>query len=300
MFWPAPLLLGALAATVSALAADRRPGRLAAMTLLAAAAIGWAGVHAHLIAIVAGLPPLLVVPLFMAALSVWPLAQPAAGAPPERLTGRALLLAGAALALVIRLDAPWSARHPQPSFVAYQLDQDAGRAWRVTHPQLRSAWSDAALRADGGPIAPFRHWAWDHEMAAAPAPPTPAAAPQLTIARNLAGQVALTAIPPPGARVLTLQLAPETAVRLTQVGAAPTEVTLPARRWTQLRWSAPPAEGLRLILDAPPGGGLQLRWAAEFDRWPAGVAAPPKPPPRVMATGRSGATVITGARRLTW
>ena len=295
-----PVAVGALSAAASDLAADKRRSRLAAMTLLAAAGVAWAAIHAHLIAVVAGEPALLALPLFMAALSVWPLAQPAAGAPPERLTGRALLLAGAALTLIVRFDSPWTPRRPQPSFVAYQLDQDAGRAWRVGHPQLRSAWSDAVLRADGGRIAEFRHWAWDQPMAAAPARPTSVAAPQIATARDAAGRLTLTLAPGPGVRTLTLQLAPDQPAHLARAGAAAADFDLPAGRWTRLRWTAPPAEGLALTLEVAPTGGLQLRWAAEFDGWPSGVAAPPPPPAAVMATGRSGVTLVTGGRRLAW
>lgn len=295
-----PLALGALSAAASDLAADKRRSRLAAMTLLAAAGIGWALIHAHLITVVAAIPALLALPLFMAAMTVWPLAQPAAGAPPERLTGRALLFGGAALAVFLRFDSPWTARHPQPSFVAYQLDQDVGRAWRVGHPQLRSAWSDAALRAGGGQIAPLRHWAWDQPMSAAPATVAPLAVPQVAMARDPAGRLVVTIVPESGARTLTLQLAPDQPAHLSRVGAAAADVALPAGRWTRLRWTAPPAAGLRFTLDAAPTGALQLRWAAEFDRWPSGVAAPSQPPAEVMATGRSGMTLVTGSRRLAW
>lgn len=295
-----PLALGALSAAASDLSSDKRRSRLAVMTVLAAVGVAWAGIHAHLIAVVAAQPALLALPLFMAAMTIWPLAQPAAGAPPERLTGRALLLAGAGLALFIRFDSPWDARHPQPSFVAYQLDQDAGRAWRVAYPELHSAWSDAALRAEGGRIAPFRHWAWDQPMTAAPARPAPIAAPQVDLAGDPAGGLTLRVIPPLGARVLTLQLAPDRPTHLARVGAAPADADLPAGRWTRLRWTAPPPGGLTLTLDAAPKGVLQLRWTAEFDRWPAGVAAPPRPPAGVMATGRSGAAIVTGSRRLAW
>jgi hypothetical protein len=295
-----PLALGALSAAASDLAADRRRSRLAAMTLLAAAGVGWALIHAHLIAVTAALPALLSLPLFMPAMSDWPLAQPAAGAPPERLTGRALLIAGAALALLVRFDSPWSPRHPQPSFVAYQLDLDAGRAWRVSYPELRSAWSDAALRAEGGRIAPLRHWAWDQPMAAAPARLSAAATPRVAAAHDRAGRLVITVTPPAGARMLMLQLAPDQPAHLSRAGAAPADADLPAGRWTPLRWTAPPAEGLALTLAVPPTGSLQLRWAAELDRWPTGVEPAPAPPPEVMATGRSGMTLVTGSRRLTW
>lgn len=295
-----PLTLGALAAAATDLSADRRTGRLAAMTLLAAVAIAWAAVHAHLIAVVTGLPPMLALPLFMATLTVWPLAQPAAGAPPERLSGRALLIAGIVLAVVVRVDSPWDARRPQPSFVAYQLDQDGGRGWRVAHPQLRSDWSDAVLQAGGGRIAALAHWAWDRPMEAAPDRPVAIAPPRIESVRDADGRLRLTVTPPPGTRVLSLQLAPDQPARLARVGAAAGGAALPAGRWTRLRWTAPPPEGLMLSLDAAPRGGLQLRWAAELESWPAGVAAPAAPPAAVMGTGRSGMTLVTGSRRLAW
>jgi hypothetical protein len=82
-----PLLVSTLAAAASDLAADRRLERLAPIALVAALTLGWVGVHAHLIMVVTGRPELLVLPLMMSALAVWPLAQPEAGAPPARLPG---------------------------------------------------------------------------------------------------------------------------------------------------------------------------------------------------------------------
>jgi hypothetical protein len=295
-----PLLLGALAAAATTLSADQRPGRLAALALLAAIGLGWAGVHAHLAVVVTGLPELLCLPLFIAALVAWPLAQPAAGAPPERLAGRALLIVGAILVVFLRLASPWSARHPQPSFVAYQLEQDAGRAWRVTPARLRSAWSDAALRGDGGDIAPFAHWAWDQPAVAAPARAVELPDPVLIVNRPAAGLVAVTLVPPAGALSLTIELAPDTAVRLVAVGAARADVALAPGRWTRLRWTAPPPEGLTLTLRPGGPGGLHLRYAIGFDHWPARVTPPPPPPARVMAIGRSGETLATGTHRIAW
>jgi len=295
-----PLVLGALAAAATDLAADRRRERLAALLLFAAIGLGWAAVHAHLIVVVTSLPELLALPLLMSALTVWPLAQPAAGAPPERLTGRALLIAGALAVAVIGLARPWDARHPQPTFVAYQLDQDAGRAWRIGDADRRSAWSDAVLRADGGRIAELRHWAWDRPMDAASAKIVPAPAPRVTLAAAGAGLIRVTIAPPPGAGTLTLQLSPDTPARLLAVGAAGTDAPLAPGRWTQLRWTAPPAGGLALLLRPGGSGRLQLRYAMAFDAWPADLAPPPPPPPGTLATGRSGETLVTGTRSLDW
>lgn len=295
-----PLVLGALAAATTTLSADHRPDRLPALALLAAFGLAWAGVHAHLVVVVTGLPELLCLPLFMIALVVWPLAQPAAGAPPERLAGRALLFAGAVIVVVLRLSSPWDARHPQPSFVAYQFDQDAGRAWRVAPVRLRSAWSDAVLRADGGKISRFAHWTWERPVDAAPARLANVPPSTVSLFRLADGRIAVTVKPPRGAQTLALELSPDTPARLVQAGDAPTDQPIGPGRWTQLVWSAPPPEGLKLVLQPAGPGNLQLRYSVGFADWPAGVTPPPPPPAEVMAIGRSGETLATGTRRVGW
>jgi len=295
-----PLLLGALAAAATDLAVDRRPARLAALLVFAGTGFGWAAVHAHLIVVVTGLPELLALPLVMSAMTLWPLAQPAAGAPPERLTGRGLLIAGAVVVALLRLTSPWDARHPQPSLVAYQLDQDAGRAWRIADPGRRSAWSDAVLQAEGGRIAQLRHWAWPQVIDAAPARAVAVAAPTFALAKAGGDAATLTVTAPPGARVLSLQLSSDTPRRLVKIGDAPADLLLAPGRWTRLRWTAPPAAGLALTLRPAGRDRLLLRYAVEFDAWPAGVVPPPAPPRGTMAVGRSGEMMVTGSRNLAW
>ncbi|MDB5445962.1 MAG: peptidase family, partial [Phenylobacterium sp.] len=295
-----PLVLGAIAAAASDLAADQRRSRLAALAVIAALGAAWAGVHAHLIIVVVGLPELLCLPLLMATVTLWPLAQPEAGAPPARLPGRALILAGLALVAVVRLTSPWSDRHPQASFVAYQLDQDAGRAWRIARPDLRTAWSDAVLQADGGRIAPFRHWAWDAAVDAAPARLAAVPPPAIVLARGADGLLRLTVTAPPGARTLALQLSPDTPSRLVGVGSAPADLALAPGRWTKVAWAAPPAAGLTLTIRPAGPGALRLRYAVGLDGWPAGVAPPRPAPPAIMGLGLSGEALATGSRTLTW
>jgi hypothetical protein len=183
--------------------------------------------------------------------------------------------------------------------VAYQLDQDAGRAWRIALPALRTPWSDAALRTDGGAIVQLTHWAWREPVDAAPARLAATPPPSFAVAREADG-LTVTVKPPPGTRSLMLQFAPDTAAQLVGAGDAAADLALPARRWTRIIWSAPPAEGLRLRLRAAPSGALQLRYAATLDGWPAGVAPPAPPPPQVMALESSGEEVATGSRRLAW
>jgi hypothetical protein len=110
----------------------------------------------------------------------------------------------------------------------------------------------------------------------------------------------VTIAPPPGVGTLTLQLSPDTPARLIAVGAAGADAPLAPGRWIQLRWTAPPAGGLALLLRPGGPGRLQLRYAMAFDAWPADLAPPPPPPPGTLATGRSGETLVTGTRSLGW
>ena len=294
-----PLLAGAAAAASTRLGADLRPAKLVAATLLAALGLAFALVHAHLIVVATGYPELLTLPLLMAALVVWPLVQPAPGAPPEELAGAVLLLAGAALTAWIRLTTPWDARHPEPSHVVYQIDQDARRAWRVSRPDLRTDWSDAALRADGGAVRRLAHWAWPQPMAAAAARPVEAPSPGLTVTRRGA-DVAVTLVPTPGARAIALELAPPADATLARVGEAVADTPLPARRWTTLHWTAPPADGLTLLVRTSTRGELAVRYVQELDAWPQGARPLPPRPSHVMMTGRSGQTFVTGTLRTKW
>jgi hypothetical protein len=297
-----PLLVAAIAAAATDLATDGRRERLLVLALLAVPVAGWAGTYAHLIQVVSGLPELLLMPVFIAAMALWPLAQPEAGAPPARLPGRALLAAGFALLLAVRLMSPWSERHPQPTFVAYQLDQDSGRAWRVTPQSLRSGWSDAVLQADGGRAGGFAHWAWREPTVAAPARVVASPAPTFTIGPRAAdGSLLVRVVPAPKAQRLELELAPDQPLMLRQIGGAASGLVLPANRWRRIIWSAPPDGGLVLRLaGARPHGGLRLRYVVRFDRWPAGVTPPPAPPPRLMVVEFSGGEILTGSRRLIW
>jgi hypothetical protein len=296
-----PLALAALAAAATALSADAGRGRIALLALAAALGVAWIGVLAHLVASVVGQPVLLALPMLSAALVLWPLAQPDADARPGTLLGWPLLLVGAALVIDVRLANPWSQRHPRPSFVAYQLDENAGGAWRVTPPGLRTPWSDAALRAEGGDISRLAHWAWAERMLATPARPASLVPPAIALAREPGGLVTLVVKPPPGVRVLKLAFSPHSPARLVRAGEAAADAALPAGRWTRLRWAAPDPAGLRLtIRPAEAGGRLAIRYAAAFERWPPDVAAPAPAPPGVAPWGESGEALVTGSRTLTW
>lgn len=116
-----PLLVAALAATLTDLGARRGYPALAVIALAATVVAGWLGGYAHLVFLALDLPFLLALPLTLASLALWPLAQPDEGAPPARLVGTVLMAAGAILLAFVCLDPPWSARYPKDAAFVVHL-----------------------------------------------------------------------------------------------------------------------------------------------------------------------------------
>ncbi len=292
-----PLLLAGAGAALTAVSARGSRFCLIALAGVAAVGLGWLGPLAHLTYLGLDQPVLLALPLWIAAAVVWPLAQPEEGAPPSRLVGPILIVAGVAVLLFVRLDPPWDARTPQPSYVLYHMDQDAGRAWRLSDPAGRSAWADTALGTDTPQTR--SHWAFPAALEAAPAPPIDQAAPAIALERLASGNLRLRAAPPPGARMMTIRLRTNTPVTVLAASGWATDTPLKPGAWTRLRWEGDP-HGPVLVLKPAGPGGLEVRYAATIERWPA--QAPPLPPrPDDLAPFMaSDSTVVTGSRRFTW
>ncbi|WP_372786466.1 M20/M25/M40 family metallo-hydrolase [Phenylobacterium sp.] len=294
-----PLLLAALAAAASTLSARRGLASLAVVALFAALGVGWVGGLAHGAYLALDLVEILAVPLLLAALLLWPLAQPSEGAPPARLVGPALLVVGMALTLAVRLNQPYDARHPQVAYVGYHIDQDTGRAWRFSNTAARTAWADSVLKADGGRIVKFSHWSFRTPVDAAPARFIPEPVPQIAFAKQADGTLHLRAVPPPGFRVLLLMLKPDTPVTVEQLAGVPVKIPLKPGARTILQWVAAP-QGLDLVLRPGGPGKLRLGYVATLEQWPAGAIPLPKPPADVMGFDDSGSTSLTGTRDLAW
>lgn len=118
-----PLLLAGVAALATDLSARRNYLSLAVIGIAAVAATGWLGGYGHLIFLALDLPFLLAVPLALAALALWPLAQPDEGAPPARQVGPVLMAVGVVLLAFVCHDPPWSARHPQDAVFVVHVRQ---------------------------------------------------------------------------------------------------------------------------------------------------------------------------------
>jgi hypothetical protein len=293
-----PLLLAAIGAAASASAAHREMRHIAILGLLAALGLGWIAGTAHILFLSLDLPQLLAALVAVCGLLIWPLAQPEEGAPPARLVGPLLVGAGFALLLAVRLNSPWDTRHPQASHVVYELDQDTGRAWRNSLYVGRTPWTTRALQADGGKIAPRKHWL-DSKLESAPARPVALPAPSFSLAKDPDGLLRLTATPPSGARELTLQLRSNTVLSVEQVGSTPVRVSPKPGTWMRFNWEAAPGP---IVLRLKPGGpgALDLRYAANTDGWPAGATPLPPRPAAEMPFHNSDSTLVTGTRRLAW
>jgi hypothetical protein len=294
-----PLLAAALGAAITAMAADRRDWGLALLALLAAVAVGWVGGFAHVSYLSLDLPELMVLPIVLAALVLWPLAQCSEGAPPERLAGPILLVIGVALTAAVRWNTPWDARHPEIAYVVYELDQDTGKAWRVHALGDRSDWSRSVLTADGGKVGPHEEWYFRGRTEAAPAKFFALPAPTITLDRQADGRLRLHAQPPAGARTLVLQLTPDTPGTIEAIDGAATDIALPPGKATRIAWSNA-TNGFDLTIRPAGPGKLAADYASVFESWPKDAASLPKRPPAMMGFDLSDSTFAVGTKRFSW
>jgi hypothetical protein len=290
-----PLLLATAAAAIAACGAQRGYVCLVTIGLTATLALGFIGGLAHGVYQAMDLMPLLVLPIIPAALVIWPLAQPADGAPPGRWIGALMVVAGLALTAWVRFADPYDARHPEATHLVYHLDQDAGRAWRVSATPELPAWSRAVLESGGAQVRKLRHWIWSGPVDAAPAPMFAAEGPTVALLREPNGALRLRASPPPGERMLSLRLTPSVAAEVTQVGGAELRIALAAGETARVRWEG--EDGVDVVLRPTARGRLEVKWLARLDRWPEPL---PARPADVMPFNDSDTTYLTGTRRFTW
>jgi hypothetical protein len=293
-----PLVLAALAAALTAGGAQRGPLALAVLGVAAAVGLGWLGGLGHGVYIALDLMPLLGLPLLLAALVVWPIAQPADGAPPGRLVGAVLVAAGFAVTLWVRLADPHDVRHPQASYVVYQVDQDAGRAWRISATPDLPAWSRGVLSADGQKIAKHRDWLWSERVDAAPAPMLAATPPPIALTRLPDGRLSLHAESAAGAGMLSLRLTPTIAATVEQIAGVPVRLPVKPGETLRVRWETG-AGGVDVVIRPAGRGTLQVRYLNRLDNWPVAAPLPPRPAD-VAPFNDSDTTYVVGTRRFAW
>jgi hypothetical protein len=292
-----PLTVAALAAAITSLAARRTMPSLAVLLIAGVLGLHWLLAFGH--GLYQGLdqPELLAAIAWLSALTLWPLAQPAEDQKGARMAALAVILLGAIAVGVVRFDAPWSARHPQATHVAYYLDPIAGRALRISDAPNLPTWTRKVLAADGGKVERVKLPAYRRsEIWAAAAAPVKATPAKAELVRGEDGAYRLRLTPPPGARTILLSLKTDARLSDAAVNGHPVKLTKSTAR---ILWEAP-AEGVTLSFRAEGPGALELAHSSLIDQWPTDAKPLPARPADLMAFGTSGATIVGGARRFTW
>lgn len=291
-----PLLLASLTAALVALAAVRDEIDTGVAAVAGALGLGWLIGFAHMAHIALDRPEILAPFAVIAALMLWPLAQPRGGGA-GRFTALGVFTAALALVLWVRFQEPWSDRNPRLTGVAYVVDQDAGTAWRADVAEDGSPWTRRALGAGAvrrafPPLLP-------RPVQAAPADLVAVRAPALELSATVEGSRLLQAMPPPGAGLFALDLTATADIASLEVEGRKVAAHVPAGKPIRLRWHGDP-DGVAIAFPSPAGGGLTVRYAVVVDAWPAAAAALPARPRDAMASGLSGSTVAVGSKSLAW
>lgn len=294
-----PLALAALAAALSGLGSKRALWITIAFVVIAAPGLAWLGGFAHGLFLGLDMPELLAVIAWLAAFLIWPLAHPRIGGA-GRITALAVLVAGFVVIAYVRFQEPWSARHPQASIVAYEIDLQADRSWRLSATPTLSPWARGVLTADGGVIARREAPAlWRRPVDAAPARPLAAPGADLSLRTGSEGARELVALPPQAARILSVRLTTDTPLADVRLNGRPVQILDKAGAAATVRWQGDP-EGFVLAFRPSGPGSLEARHAVVFERWPAGATPLPPRPRDVKAFDISDSTVVTGAAKFGW
>ncbi|MGZ5948091.1 MAG: hypothetical protein ACXWKV_16095, partial [Caulobacteraceae bacterium] len=294
-----PVAWAALAAAATAAGAHRGRGALIVLALFAAVGLAFAATFAHASFLSLDLMELLALPLLITALAAWPLAQTEEGAPPARLLGPVLVLAGLAVTATVRFNHPYDARHPDLTDVSYEIDQTKHEAWRMSYAPEANAWTKAVLTAGGAKMTKRPAGRANKPTDASAAPYIEAPAPQISFTKDAAGQIALHVVPPPGARVIDLKLRADTAATLVGAGGVAIHVPMKPGADTFVRWSST-KDGYDLTVRPGGPGKLMVEYSATIEGWPAGAPPLPPRPKDVMAFDLSDATVLEGKQSFSW
>ncbi len=286
-----PLLIAAAVSAATAAGGESRRAPLAVAGVAIVAITAWLAVMFHVLLQGLDVPEAPAAIVWLAALSLWPLAWP--GLTGRFAPGALLLLTGLALALFIRLSPPWTARHPQAAEPILVINPIANRAWRADQV-TPGAWSRAWLTSGGEQPEPLRLPGLERPVQAVGAPMVAATSPVVSVRRAADGAVVIRAQPAPGAETLRLDMMCDTLLTDARIDGQPGRLASPGH-WTHLRWQAAP-EGFTVSFKPVGPGRLDLRWAQYLGGWPAGASPLPAMPRKVMAWDMAGSTVVVGRR----
>jgi hypothetical protein len=295
-----PLLAAAAGAAATALWTRRPIWARLIVAAAATAALAWLGGFVHGLYLGLDRPELLALPLWIAAMVIWPLAQPEAKGAGTPFVSVSLLLAGLAVFAYVRFADPWSPRFPQPSQVVYLMDQAGKSAFRLSLTPGRPAWAEAVLRADGGEIRPRpAPMLAIGSVDAAAAPPVDVPAPAFAAAPGEAGRITLRVTPPPGARYLALDYTADAPIEAVSIAGRPSSMLSQPHSSGHIRWRGE-TDALEISFKSREASALAVRYGVLTPDWPASAGPLPPRPLEVAPYGDSDATFVTGRERLTW
>ncbi|MEH6678335.1 M20/M25/M40 family metallo-hydrolase [Phenylobacterium sp.] len=294
-----PVLLASGGAALSRLG-DRRPLSLRlVLIVLCGAGLGWLGGLAHAVFVSLDMVELLALIAWLAAFFLWPFAHPKIGGA-GRVTALLVLGAGLALLALMRVDPPWSERHPRATLAYYLADQTAGEAYRVEAAPQLTDWSRQALgspdgdipRLEAPPVLPRPVWA-------TPAPMLDLPEPALELDAG-GGRQVFTATAPPAARILALDIRVTGEVADVRLNGKAAPIFATPGAWTRLRWTGD-AQPLQVsFAPVAEDGRLEVRYGAITEGWPIGAAPLPPRPDDIMAFDTSDSLIVKGEKAFSW
>ena len=259
-----------------------------AYVIIAIVTLAWIGGWFHGLLQGLDIAPACAVFAWLAALTLWPLACPPprgrwAAVAPAVILG----IAACVILLGMRLTQPWSARYPRAVEPLYVTD--GRQAWRAS---LASAdpWTTAFLGPGAKPLSDDA--GAPGALVGVPAPVQPYPPPAIIIRGPGAG-LSLHGAPSDRQDALAVLITASRPVSGVAIDGAPVPALAAPGSRLRVIWQAE-RRPESLVIQAPAGTQIDVKYSAWLSGWPAGVPAPPPLTPGVMGWDRPGSSVITG------